>query len=237
MAESIVGSPQDSFEIVRDEVVVRGPLSYHRILVRTPWLTGATNLAELLRAAFGERLIDGTVFICEKAAIVATGRAVPADTIDVGRAARLLARYVRPVPNDPALSIPEKMQYAINQVGWPRILLACVAAAVTRPFPIHGAFYAVAGREARDLDGMYPPYEGTLLPPLTPHVANRLVDRLAGELGTPVAIVDINNVGGRVRAVSPGGLTEKQLFEALSDNPMGFSHIGEQTPIGLVRVL
>lgn len=235
--EQVAQRTQSGFEVVLDEAVVRGPRRYHRILVRTPWVSGPTDLAALLRTALGDRLAEGTAFICEKIAIVATDRTVCADTIKVGRFARLAARYVRPRPDDRALSIPERMQFAINQIGWPRTLLACAAAAVTRPLPLRGAFYAIAGREARDMDGMHPPYERTILPPLTPRVAKELATTIAAELGSPVAIVDINDYGGRVRAVSPGALSHSQLFEALRDNPMGHSEARDSTPIGLVSLL
>lgn len=237
MTEQLAQVTGSGFEVVRDEAVQRGPRRYHRVLVRTPWVTGPIDLADLLRTALGDRLAEGTAFICEKVAIVATGRTVSADTVKVGRFARAAARYVRPRPDDRALSIPERMQFAIDRIGWPRTLLACAAAALTRPFPLRGAFYAVAGREARDMDGMHPPYERTILPPLPPKVARELATSLAAELGTPVAIIDINDYGGRVRAVSPGALTHDQLFEALNDNPMGHSEARDSTPVGLVSLL
>ncbi len=47
-----------------------------------------------------------------------------------------------------------------------------------------------------------------------------------------MAIVDINDRGGRIRAVSPGGLPAADLLRALRDNPMG--HCDQSTPIGMV---
>lgn len=239
MADQIVEQPSDQYEVALDEVVTHDTGSYHRVLIQTPWFAGPTDLAAVLRAGLGnlvrqgDRLGKGTLFVCEKLAVVATGRTVPATTVRVGRFARWAARFVRPVGTDLAQSIPERMQFVINRIGWSRTLLACAAAGLTRPLRVRGAFFVVAGREARDLDGMTDPYWDTLLPPLRPREARQLVNRLAADVGAPVAIVDINDRGGRVRAVSPGGLSRDQLLTALKDNPMG--HCGRSTPIGIVR--
>lgn len=232
MADQIVEQPPDQYEVALDEVVTRGAWSYHRVLIQTPWFAGPTDLAAVLRAGLGDRLGQGTLFVCEKLAVVATGRTVPATTVRVGRFARWASRFVRPVGTDLAQAIPERMQFVINRIGWSRTLLACAAAGLTRPLRVRGAFFVVAGREARDLDGMTDPYWETLLPPLRPREARLLVNRLATEVGAPVAIVDINDRGGRVRAVSRGGMPREQLLAALADNPMG--HCGRSTPIGIV---
>jgi F420-0:gamma-glutamyl ligase len=224
------------YELIRDEYVMREGRNYRRMLVRTPWFENPFDLAELIKESLGDHLRPGsTAFVCEKLAVVAEGRTVATSNVRVGRFARFASRHAQPTAGNLAQSIPERMQFVINQIGWTRTLLACAAAAVTRPFKLRGAFFVVAGREARDLDGMHPPYDGTLLPPFTPREASRLVNRLAAEVGTPVAIVDINDKGGRVRAVSPGGLPMEDLYRALSDNPMG--HNDQSTPIGVVHEL
>ncbi|HEY1133773.1 MAG TPA: hypothetical protein VGE77_04295 [Nocardioides sp.] len=85
----------------------------------------------------------------------------------------------------------------------------------------HGAFYRVAGDLARDVDGGRPPYEHLVLPPLPHAEATRLCADLAEALGAAVAIVDLNDRGGRVRAVSTGGPTVDHLHAVLADNPLG----------------
>jgi hypothetical protein len=227
MAETLT-----SYEVVRDERIERDGHWYHRILIRTPWFDGPLDLAKVLWTCRNERPHGGTIFVCEKLAIVATGRTVDADTVQVGRFARFASRYVRPVGVDLAQSIPERMQFVIDRIGWTRTLLACSAAAVTRPFCVRGAFYVIAGRDARDLDGMQHPYTRTLLPALAPREAREYADSLARAVGAPVAIVDISDRGGRIRAVSPGGLPAADLLRALRDNPMG--HSDQSTPIGMV---
>lgn len=209
---------------------------YQRALVRTPWLGPDDDLTVVVRSAIGDVVEPGdTVFVSEKVAVLLTGRAVPASNVRVGRLARLLSGRVRPVGNSRGLSIPEKVQYVLDHAGTLRVLAAAAAALVTRPFGLRGAFFVVAGSLSRDLDGMRPPYQELLLPPLTLKDAARLAGELARAVGTAVAIVDINDRGGSVRAVSPGALPAAALFTVLADNPLG--QRDQATPVGLVRPL
>jgi hypothetical protein len=223
-----------TYEVHVDESVTHDGESYRRILVRTPWFDGPFSLADAIRSSFGDQLPEGgTVFICEKLAVVAAGRTVKASDVKVTKFARWASKYVRPIGVDLAQQIPERMQFVIDRIGWTRTLVACAAAAVTRPFKVRGAFFVVAGRQARDLDGMHHPYEDTLLPPFNPREAREYVNRVAAEVNYPVAIVDINDRGGHIRAVSPGGLAGEHIYRALKDNPMG--HCDQSTPLGLVQ--
>ncbi len=234
MAEQTVEQAPDSYEIALDETVTRDGREFQRIMAKTPWFTGPVELADVLRKGLGEELTSGgTAFICEKLAVVGTGRTVDASTVKVGRVAKFASKFVRPIGVDLAQQIPERMQFVMNRIGWPRTILACAAAAVTRPFGVRGAFFVIAGREARDLDGMHEPYWNTLLPPLRPKEARQIVDEVAGALGTPVAVVDINDRGGHIRAVSAGGMAPDDILAVLDDNPMG--HCQQSTPIGLLR--
>jgi hypothetical protein len=83
------------------------------------------------------------------------------------------------------------------------------------------------------MDGMRPPFEGTLIPPLAPRVAHRIARSLADRLGAPVAIVDMNDRGGSIRTLSRPVMTRRRLRRILADNPLG--QRDERTPIGIVR--
>ncbi len=207
---------------------------FDRAMVRTPWLRPDDDLVGALRCAVGDVIRDGdTIFVSEKVAVLLTARSVPASTVRVGPLARLIARGVKPVGNSRGLSIPEKVQYVVDHAGAARVLAAAVAAAATRPFGFHGAFYVVAGSLARDLDGMRPPYDGLLLPPLSTADGARLAAHLQQALGVGVAIVDINDRGGSVRATSPRALPAGTMLDVLKDNPLG--QRDQSTPVGLVR--
>lgn len=221
-------------EIQRHEIVTIGPARYERILVRTPWLLPGDDLGEAVRAAVGDicRATD-TVFVTEKLAVLLTGRGVPASSIRPGLLARILAANVRPYGDSMGLSIPAKMQYVLEHTGRGRVVVAAAAAAATRPLGIRGTFYRLAGSLARDIDGMRPPYEGTVLPPLPAAVAVQLCERLASRIGAEVAIVDINDRGGSVRGRSLDALPAADIQAALRDNPLG--HCEQATPLGLLR--
>lgn len=229
----VIPSPLAPSQTFRAPILV-GSQRVDRIIVCTPWLTPGSDLAELLRSTVSSWLEPGDlVAVSEKAVVVATGRAVPAEGVRAGRLARFVAQQVRPTGNSRGLSIPEKAQLVIDMVGRWRILLAIAAGAVTRPIGLHGAFYLVAGYMARSMDGMRPPYDDVLLPPLSPWIARMVAEQLTTELGHPVAIVDINDRGGSVRAVAGSMMSKPLLTAVLADNPMG--QRDQSTPIVVVR--
>lgn len=214
-------------------MVVNGQ-RFDRTVVCTRWVAPGVDVGAFLRDTVGDWLMPGDlVAISEKAVVVATGRGVPAVTVHPGRLARFVAGRVRPRGNSRGLSIPEKVQLVIETVGSWRVLLAVAAAGCTRPLGIHGAFYVVAGYVARCMDGMRPPYDDVLLPPLSPRTARSLAQQLATELGHGVAIVDMNDRGGSVRAVAGSVLSPRQIALALADNPLG--QRDRSTPIVVVR--
>ncbi|TFV60485.1 hypothetical protein E4P41_10525 [Geodermatophilus sp. DF01-2] len=174
-----------------------------------------------------------TVAVSEKVAVLLTHRAVPRSAVSPGRLAHTLARNVHPVGDSRGLSIPEKMQLVLERQGRPRVVLAAVAAGLLRPLGRRGDFYRLAGTFARDLDGLRPPYLDLLLPPLEPEEARRLAQTWQARLGCGVAIVDVNDRGGSVRAVSSAALSAQELLTALGDNPMGQGM--SSTPIVVVR--
>jgi F420-0:gamma-glutamyl ligase len=205
-----------------------------RLPVHTRWLQPGDDLADVLRH-YLPALHDGdTVVISEKVVVLLTGRTVPAASIRPTRLARALARKVRPRPGSCGLSVPEKMEYVRRSVGTIRLIAATAGAALTRPLGIHGVFYRVAGPVARDIDGARPPYEHLLFPPLTQATAAEICDELQRRLDTGVAIVDVNDYGGTIRAVSSRALPARRLLALLADNPLGQRSTG--TPFAVVRL-
>lgn len=213
---------------------ITAPLGAFSFLpLRTPWLTEADDLLETLAAHLPPVRHGDTVVVSEKVAVLLTGRSVPIHAAQPGRLATALARRVRPRQGSRGLSVPEKMQYVLDTVGAPRLVVAALVSAAMRPFGRHGDFYRIAGPVARDLDGGRPPYLDLLFPPLPPREARELVGRLERALGTGVAIVDLNDFGGTIRATSPGALPAADLLQVLAHNPLGQRSTG--TPFGIVR--
>jgi hypothetical protein len=208
---------------------------YRRFPVRTGWLRPGDDLTAVLRQACADMRPGDTIAISEKVVALLTFRTISIASVRVGALARLLARAVRPGEGSRGISVPEKMQYVADRVGWPRMAAAVVASAATRPLGISGIFYRVAGSVSRDVDGGRPPYEDRLIPPLPRLEAAMMCTDLEGLLGVGVTIVDLNDFGGSIRAVSPNAIPAETLARILADNPMRQRLTG--TPLALVRPL
>jgi F420-0:gamma-glutamyl ligase len=224
--------------VVSDVVVVARRRRWRRVLLRTPWLTAADDLGGALLAALdavpgGAARPGDVVAVAEKVAVVTSGRVVAPRR--AGPLARALAGAVRPVGDSCGLSLPQKMQFVLDDTGRARVVAAAFAAAVTRPLGLRGTFYRFAGSTARDLDGLRGAYADALLPPLRPAEADLLAHHLTNRLGRAVAIVDVNDRGGSVRSVPAAGPDADTLLAALADNPHGDCE--QSTPVVLLRPL
>ena len=208
---------------------------YLRLPLRTRWLDEADDLVLALKEHLELARPGDTVGVSETVVIMLTGRTVDINTVQPGRLARMLAGYVRPRGEHArGLSVPEKMEYVIRTVGLWRVIAAAVGGALTRPLGMRGTFYRIAGPIARDVDGgPHTAYEHVLLPALDTRVAQRICDDLERALDIGVSIVDLNDFGGSIRAVSPRSLPAETLASVLSDNPLG-QHL-TSTPFVLVR--
>ena len=210
-------------------------VQYLRLPLRTRWLSDSDDLVLALKEYLELARPGDTVGVSEKVVILLTGHTVDIDTVRPGRLARMLARYVRPRGEHArGLSVPEKMEYVIRTVGSMRIIAAAIGGALTRPLGRRGTFYRIAGPIARDVDGgPHTAYEHVLLPPLDTNVAQQICADLEQALDIGVSIVDLNDFGGSIRAVSPRSLSEETLAAVLSDNPLG-QHL-TSTPFVIVR--
>ena len=214
------------------QVSVAG-LKYLRLPLRTRWFDETDDLVLALKDNLKPACAGDTVGVSEKVVILLTHRTVDISTVVPGRLAHFLAAHVRPRTDSKGLSVPEKMEYVLRTVGLKRIIPAAIGSAVTRPFHMRGTFYRMAGPVARDIDGGRPPYEHVLFPPLEAKVAQTICTDLESALDIGVSIVDLNDFGGSIRAVSPRSLSEKTLASVLSDNPLGQRLTS--TPFVLVR--
>jgi hypothetical protein len=216
------------------EVSVAG-VEYSRLPLRTRWLGEADDLVLALKEYLELARPGDTVGVSEKVVILLTGQTVDINTVHPGRLARMLARHVRPRgAHARGLSVPEKMEYVVRTVGRWRIIAAALGGALTRPLGMRGTFYRIAGPIARDVDGgPHTAYEHVLLPPLDTKVAQQICDDLERALNLGVSIVDLNDFGGSIRAVSSSSLSAETLTAVLRDNPLG-QHL-TSTPFVIVR--
>jgi F420-0:gamma-glutamyl ligase len=214
------------------QVKVAG-VTYLRLPLQTRWLDETDDLVLALKDSLKLARPGDTVGVSEKVVILLTRRTVDISTMKPGRLARFLAAHVRPRTDSKGLAVPEKMEYVVRTIGLRRIIPATIGCALTRPWGMHGTFYRVAGPIARDVDGGRPPYEHVLFPPLDAKTAQTICADLEQALDIGVSIVDLNDYGGSIRAVSPRSLSAKTLAAVLSDNPLGQRLTS--TPFVLVR--
>jgi len=230
---SFAAGPKADSRIDQWTEVSVGGVKYLRLPLHTRWLDETDDLALALKEHLKLARPGDTVGISEKVAILLTGRTVDIDTVQPGRLARFLSSHVKPRTDSKGLAVPEKMEYVIRTVGLRRIITAAIGSAITRPFGMHGTFYRLAGSVARDVDGGRPPYENVLFPPFDTEDAQQICADLERAVDIGVSIVDLNDYGGSIRAVSPRSLSQETLLAVLSDNPL--RQRLTSTPFVLVR--
>jgi hypothetical protein len=220
-------------------VKARG-VDYERIPVQTHLI----HIKEPLPPVFDEYVKPLTqpgdwLAVSEKFVTISQGRVIHHSVVRPGRLAKLLVKGVTKHPDDVGYSDPRKMQVAIMQAGWWRMLFAMVLGGLSRVL-LHrrGDFYRIAGHRISEIDGFSPatvkPFdEFAMLGPADPDAA---CAELAAHLRLPVAIVDANNINVEVLGTSPGFPLDRAVVrEVLLDNPLG-QH-DERTPIIIVRAM
>ncbi len=208
-----------------------------RIPVRTHVVMRDDNLfADVVDKYTKDIRQSGDIIFCsEKIVAITQGRSYPIDEIKPSGLAKFLVKFVYKSPYGIGLGSPHTMQLAIEDVGIPRILLGCLAAAVTKPFGVRGAFYKVCGKKAYAIDG---PCDYTLPPynryakkaPLNP---DRVAREMKNKLGNEFIVLDANDLNVDILGKSSKSLDEKFLKALFKDNPLGQS--AQQTPIAIVR--
>ena len=151
--------------------------------------------------------------------------------------ARLIVRYVTKNDNgDIGYSHPKKMQVAIDEVGYPRMLAAVVGGGIGK-FVLrrNGDFYRIAGHHISEIDGFnpdaMPPFDQyAMLPSKDP---DAICDALARQFGCAAYIIDGNNINVEIVGRSANlPLSVADAREVMLDNPMGQGD--ELTPVFLI---
>ncbi|AEW06038.1 protein of unknown function DUF129 [Sulfobacillus acidophilus DSM 10332] len=208
---------------------------YRRYVIRTHLIRPGEKLEKTLLPYLQDLLQPGDMLVLgEKAVAIAEGRAVPLKQVRPRPLARWLSRHVRSLGYGLGLKRPETMEMAFREVGVPRMMVAAALGAVDRVIGRSGDFYRIAGRKVASIDGPGPttiaPYNQYIV--LAPRQADRLVDTLARKFKCTVAVVDVNDMGSEVLAVSSP--TEGRVIrQLLMDNPMGQG--GQGTPLAVLR--
>jgi len=215
-----------------------GEEKYERLPIPTRLIKPGDDMVKLVVKYAKPRIKPGDIVVfSEKVTAIAQGRAYHINSVKVSRLANFLVRFVSRSDKGIGISSPQTFQLAIDECGAPRIILAAFCAAITKPFGVKGVFYHVAGEKAALIDGaadyLVPPFDRyvTKGPIYADELCREIADRLDNEV--KVAIVDINDYGGRVVGRSDNRLDKILIPKIMKDNPMGQSR--EMTPIGILR--
>lgn len=217
-----------------------GGRRWARIPVKTHLLHIKEDLGPVLDEYVRPRLRAGDwIALSEKFVTISQGRVVHQSTVRAGLLARLLVKGVKKHPHDVGFSDPRKMQVAIMQAGWFRMLFAMVAGGFSK-FVLrrHGDFWRIAGHRISEIDGFNPstvkPFDEFAM--LGPEDPPRDAQAIADQLGWPTVIVDANNINVEVLGASSDvPVSKADARVLLLDNPMGQND--ELTPIIIVRPL
>ena len=217
------------------EIEVNG-VKYLRIPVKTHVVLKEDDLFEVVDKYTKDlRQPDDIIFCSEKIVAITQGRAFPISEIKPSWFAKFLVKFVYKSPYGIGLGSPYTMQLAIKDVGIPRLLLGCMAALVTKPFGVRGAFYKVCGQRAYAIDGpcdcTIPPYNRYAK--MAPKNPDKVARQMKEKLGNEFIVLDANDLNVDILGKSSKDLDVKFLKALFKDNPLGQS--AQQTPIAIVR--
>ncbi len=214
---------------------------YVRLPIKTPLVMPGDDLFALLDEYVKPHLKPGDLlFVSEKIVCICQNRVIRAADVKTSWLARLLSRRVRNHVGTPQFrgyghGTAPAMQLLIDEAGYPRALFAALAAAVTRPLGVKGAFYYLVGKQAKSIDC---PMSFTLEPfkdfaKRAPRDPNGVAQALKARYGVETVIVDANYRGAFFLGRSTRTITDAFIVELLKDNPAGQD--SEMTPFLVVR--
>ncbi len=216
---------------------VRGT-TYRRIPVKTHKVGIGEDLADLIERYAGPDITPATTMcLSQKFVSICRGDVRHISDVHETRLARLIVKYVQKNDNgDIGYSHPKKMQVAIDEAGYPRMVAAVIGGGFSK-FVLRrrGDFYRIAGHHISEIDGFNPdamaPFDQyAMLPSPNP---DAICDELAKRFGCAAYIIDGNNINVEVVGHSSNlPLSVEDAREVMLDNPMGQGD--ELTPVFLI---
>src|ERR1035437_1971846 len=232
----------DSVKISKQEKFVANPgkkltidvdgVTYLRLPVKTRVITTKdTDILSLLDEYVKPHLMPGDlIFISEKALTVTQGRIVNMSDIKTTSFARFLARHVQNQYGKKDFhgfghGTDMSMQLVIEEIGYPRIILAAAVSALTRPLGIRGLFYRICGKRAKSIDCpmSFLVLEYAHFAKLAPNDPSGIARSIKKHLGNETIILDANYRGAFSLGPSTRAITEKFIQKLFKDNPNGHS--------------
>lgn len=217
------------------DIVIYG-IAFTRIPVKTRILSAEDEMLNIIREYALPLMQPGDMLtISESPLAITQGRAIPVSELKIGFLAKLLSRFVAKVPFGIGLRSPSSMQCAIDETGSLRILFAAAVGAISKLLGRKGDFYRVAGMQAALVDAAstspVPPYNETVIK--GPKDPQQVAEMLAKAINHPVAVMDINDIGGSWMIGGGGGVNKHFIEMVMKDNPQGQGD--ELTPLCIVR--
>ncbi len=209
--------------------------TYNRLLIKTHLVSDKDDIVQVAKKyTDGLRQKGDLLIISERIVAITQGRSFLIKDIKPSFWANHLYKFVTQNPGGIGLRSPHTMELAIREAGLLRIVFASLCSILTKPFGVKGVFYKVVGNGLNAIDGPcdYTLYPGNVSAKLGPKNPNSVAQKISGELGIDVAIIDANDLGRRTEGVSKG-VDRDFVEEVFRDNPLGQKD--EQTPMALVR--
>lgn len=214
-------------------------VTYERIPIRTHLVGIGEDLGAVI-ATYAADLIrpEDSICLSEKFVSICQANVRHIDDVKDSWLARLIVTYVTKNDNgDIGYSHPKKMQVAIDEAGYPRMVLAVIGGGISKYLlRRRGDFYRIAGHRISEIDGFNPdamaPFDQyAMLPPRDP---DRVCEDLAARFGCAAFMIDGNNINVEIIGFSQNlPMTAATAREVMLDNPMGQND--ELTPIFLIR--
>ncbi len=212
--------------------------TYRRIPVRTHKVGIGEDLGGVVALYAAEQITpDTTICLSQKFVSICTSQVRHISDVHDTWLARLIVRYVTKNDNgDIGYSHPKKMQVAIEQAGYPRMIAAVIGGGIGK-FVLrrNGDFYRIAGNHIAEIDGFNP----DAMPPfdqyaMLPHPdPDGVCQDLADRFGCSAYMIDGNNINVEVVGRSANmPMSDAVAREVMLDNPMGQGD--ELTPIFLI---
>jgi hypothetical protein len=216
-----------------------GGRTYRRTPVRTHKVGIGEDLGGVIATYAAEDITPATTLcLSQKFVSICTGQVRHISTVHDTRLARLIVKHVTKNDNgDIGYSHPKKMQVAIEQAGYARMVAAVVGGGVSK-FVLRrrGDFYRIAGHHIAEIDGFNP----DAMPPfdqyaMLPHPQpDAVCDELARRFHCAAYMIDGNNINVEVVGRSANmPFPDAVAREVMLDNPMGQGD--ELTPVFLIE--
>lgn len=211
--------------------------TYARYAIKTHFVGIGESYVDLVRTYVMPHWQPGDLLSSsEKIIALCQGRIVRKEDMRISRLVRFLSPFASTSSAGIDVNCPYKMQFAIDEVGAPRVILAAIAAGLGKLVGRRGIFYKIVGNEVTGLDGFYD-HEfaeygdyGIRIP----SKPNEVCDEIERECGVTAMIVDANDLNVEVLGKSSSIETDDdKLCELIADNPAGQSR--ELTPFILIR--